>query len=216
MRAPIGSESSTDRREICNARALSGSNITVMAKIAAEQTLVDRVLQGDDSAFDGIVERYAADVAALANRLLGWPQDVDDVVQDVFLAAFTGLKKFRGDCRLRTWLFTITVNMCRRRQRRRIFRIRTAPIDEAGLDVCIEDNVERAAMDTEALTRVRRAVRALPPKYREVVVLRYLQGLETAETCELLGITPNAMQVRLTRAKQQLRENLGEMIEETV
>lgn len=187
-----------------------------MAKIAAEQILVDRVLRGDDSAFDRIVERYAADVAALANRLLAWPQDVDDVVQDVFLAAFTGLKKFRGDCRLRTWLFTITVNMCRRRQRRRVSRIRTAPIDETGLNVCVDDNAERAAMETEALARVRRAVKALPPKYREVVVLRYLQGLETAETCELLGITANAMQVRLTRAKRQLRESLGEMIEETV
>jgi RNA polymerase sigma-70 factor (ECF subfamily) len=188
--------------------------MTAMAKMTEEQTLVERFLQGDDSAFDGIVERHAADVAALANRLLGWPQDLDDVVQDVFLAAFTGLRRFRGDCQLRTWLFTITVNMCRRRQRRRVFRIRTAVIDEGCPDLCAEENTERAAMDAEIFARVRRAVRALSPKYREVVVLRYLQGLETSEMCELLGITANAMQVRLSRARQQLRQSLGELIEE--
>ncbi len=188
--------------------------MTAMAKMTAEQALVERFRQGDDSAFDGIVQRHTADVAALANRLLGWPQDVDDVVQDVFLAAFTGLRKFRGDCGLRTWLFTITVNMCRRRQRRQVFRIRTVAIDEGSPDLYAEENAERAAMDSEIFARVRRAVRALPPKYREVVVLRYLQGLETSEMCELLGITANAIQVRLTRAKQQLRESLGELIEE--
>jgi len=188
--------------------------MAAMAKMIAEQALVERFRRGDDSAFDGIVHGYAADVAALANRLLGWPQDVDDVVQDVFLAAFTGLRKFRGDCGLGTWLFTITVNMCRRRQRRRVFRIRAIAVDEDCLDLCVEENAERAAMDTETFARVRRAVRALTPKYREVVVLRYLQGLETSEMCELLGITVNAMQVRLTRAREQLRQSLGELIEE--
>ncbi len=185
-----------------------------MAKMTAEQALVERFRRGDDSTFDGIVQRHAADVAALANRLLGWPQDVDDVVQDVFLAAFTGLRRFRGDCGLRTWLFTITVNMCRRRQRRRVFRIRTVAIDQGSRDLYAEENAERAAMDSEVFSRVQRAVRALPPTYREVVVLRYLQGLETSEMCELLGITANAMQVRLARAREQLRESLGELIEE--
>jgi RNA polymerase sigma-70 factor (ECF subfamily) len=188
--------------------------MTAMAKMIAEQALMERFRRGDDSAFDGIVQRHAADVAALANRLLGWPQDIDDVVQDVFLAAFMGLRRFRGDCGLRTWLFTITVNMCRRRQRRRVFRIRTVAIDEDSPDLCAEESAERAAVDTETFARVRRTVRALPTKYREVVVLRYLQGLETSEMCELLGITANAMQVRLTRAREQLRQSLGELIEE--
>lgn len=188
--------------------------MTAMAKMIAEQALVERFRRGDDSAFDGIVQRHAADVAALANRLLGWPQDVDDVVQDVFLAAFKGLRRFRGDCGLRTWLFTITVNMCRRRQRRRVFRIHTVAIDEDAPDLRIEEDAERAAMGSEIFSQVERAVRALPPKYREVVVLHYLQGLETSEMCDLLGITVNAIQVRLSRARQQLRESLGELIEE--
>jgi RNA polymerase sigma-70 factor, ECF subfamily len=184
-----------------------------MAKKPEEQILVERFRQGDDSAFDRIVERHAADIAALANRLLGWPQDVDDVVQDVFLAAFTGLKTFRGDCRLRSWLFTITVNKCRH-HRRRLGRPRSVRLDEAAPNLYLNENAEMVAIDTESFAQVRQAVRALPTKYREVVVLRYLQGLESAEICQLLGITTNALNVRLNRARERLKTDLGELTRE--
>ena len=186
-----------------------------MVKMSEEQILVERFGRGDDSAFDRIVERYAADIAALANRLLGWPQDVDDVVQDVFLAAFKGLKSFRGDCRLRSWLFTITINKCRH-YRRRCSRPRIVPIDETAPKLCLNEDAEMIAIDTESLERVRQAIRALPTKYREVVVLRYLQGLETAEICRLLYITTNTANVRLNRARKRLKDALGDHIKEMV
>ena len=176
--------------------------------------LLERFNRGDEAAFDRIVTRYAAEVAALANRLLGWPQDVDDVVQDVFLAAFTGLRKFRGDCKLRTWLFTITVNTCRRHRRRLRCR-RSVPLDDAAPNLYLNEHAEMAAIDTETFARVRRAVRALPARYREVVVLRYLQGLETTEICRLLGISTNAMNVRLNRARKRLKDDLCELVEVT-
>ena len=187
--------------------------MAAMAQRTEELDLVARFRRGDDSAFDRIVERHSADVAALANRLLGWPREVDDVVQEVFVAAFLGLRKFRGECRLRTWLFTITVNECRsfrhRLRRRRPLAI-VAETEIAGLG----PGSDEAAMDEETHARVRRAVQTLPQKYREVMVLRYLQGLETQEICELLGITVNAMQVRLNRARKRLKEQLGDLLEE--
>jgi RNA polymerase sigma factor (sigma-70 family) len=184
-----------------------------MAKMSEEQTLVERFRRGDDSAFDRIVARHSAAVAALANRLLGWPGDVDDVVQDVFVAAFVHLKRFRGDCRLRTWLYTITVNKCRShrlRRRRRLRAGRVGELEPGGQ----EQGAERPAMDEETFSRVRRAVQALPPKYREVVVLRYLQGLEPGEIAELVGMKANAVQVRLNRARTKLKEQLGDLLEE--
>jgi len=176
--------------------------------------LVERFRQGDDSAFDRIVERHAAEVAALANRLLGWPQDVDDVVQEVFLAALAGLKTFRGDCRLRSWLFTITLNKCRH-HRRRLSRRPSHRIDETAATLCLNENAEMKAIDAESFARVRRTVQALPPKYREVVVLRYLQGLETAEICRMLGVTTNTLNVRLTRARRKLKDDLDGLMKET-
>ncbi len=152
--------------------------MAAMAKVTEEQALVERFRQGDDSAFDRIVEQYAAEVAALANRLLGWPGDVDDVVQEVFVAAWIGLKKFRGEASLRTWLFTITVNKCRRHRFRRLRRLRLVAVEEAETLESRDRSGDRAAMDQETFARVRRAIQTLPQKYREVVALRYLQGLE--------------------------------------
>ena len=81
-----------------------------MAEMIDDEVLVERFSRGDESAFDRIVEDYSADVTTLANRLLGWPGEVEDVIQDIFLSAFLGLKKFRCECSLKTWLFTITIN----------------------------------------------------------------------------------------------------------
>jgi len=185
-----------------------------MVEIFEEQDLAERFRRGDDSVFDRIVEQHSAEIAALANRLLGWPGEVDDVVQEVFLAAFLALKRFRGECRLRTWLFTITVNKCRSfRFRRR--RSPPGPMSDSTESVVGPDRSgDEATMDEESFARVRRAVQTLPPKYREVIVLKYLQGLDTAETCRLLGITANAMQVRLNRARNRLRERLSDLFEE--
>ena len=190
--------------------------MAAMAKISEEQILVERFRRGENSAFDRIVERYAAEVAALANRLLGWPQDVDDVVQDVFVAAFRGLRDFRGDCRLRTWLFTITVNRCRHYRRRYLRHARWTKGKENAPSLCLSEDAQIVAIDAERFSQVRKAVRALPARYREVAVLRYLQGLETTEICRLLAITGNALNVRLTRAREKLRADLSELIEEQV
>ncbi len=202
------------RTFFCKSGVGGESNMSAMAKISEEQALVERFRRGDDSAFERIVERHSAEVAALANRLLGWPGNVDDIVQDVFVAAFLGLKGFRGDCRLRTWLFTITVNQCRSQRWRRRFRLRAVTMEDAQALTSPEQGGEKAAMDKETFARVRRAVQGLPRKYREVVVLRYLQGLDIQEACRLLGITANSLQVRLNRARKRLKEQLGELFEE--
>lgn len=188
--------------------------MSAMVEIPEEQDLAERFRRGDDSAFDRIVEQHAAEIAALANRLLGWPGDVDDVVQEVFLAAFLALKRFRGECRLRTWLFTITVNKCRNHRFRRRCSPPVAADHDAETTAARDPSGDEAAMDEETFARVRRAVQTLPPKYREVVVLKYLQGLDTADACKLLGVTANTMQVRLNRARNTLRERLGDLFEE--
>jgi RNA polymerase sigma-70 factor (ECF subfamily) len=188
--------------------------MSAMAQTSEELDLVEQFRRGDDSAFDRIVERYSAEVAALANRLLGWPTDVDDIVQEVFMSAFLGLSKFRGECRLRTWLSTITVNKCRSLRFRRRRSLPRVVADDPEAIAGLGPSGDKAAMDEETFARVRRAVQVLPQKYREVTVLRYLQGLDKEEICELLGITVNTMQVRLNRARARLKDQLGDLIEE--
>lgn len=186
-----------------------------MAKMSEDLALVERFRRGDDSAFDRIVERYSAEVAALAHNLLGWPRDVDDIVQEVFVAVFLGLKSFRGDCSLRAWLFTITLNKCRSYHRyRRMLRVRVRAMDNAEASPSTNEGAEKDVVDHETFARVRTAVRVLPPKYREVVVLRYLEGLETSDICGLLGISVSSLHMRLNRARKRLREHLIGLIED--
>jgi len=182
-----------------------------MAEKIDDELLVEQFCRGDESAFERIVKQYSTDVAALANRLLGWPGDVEDVMQDIFLAAFLGLKKFRCECSLKSWLFTITINKCRTSRYKQWIRLRrfTQKIDKVSYNpACEEKN-----MDSDEFTQVRRLVVTLPAKYREPVILRYLQELDMDEICRILGISKNTLNVRLSRARKQLREDLAGIIE---
>lgn len=181
-----------------------------MAEISDDHLLVEQFRRGDEAAFDRIVEQYSADVAALANRLLGWPGDVEDVTQDIFLAAFLGLKKFRCDCSLKTWLFTITINKCRSyRHRRKLRRLKANRIAENGVRMRLPPaGHPQSPMNVEDFDCVRRAVAVLPARYREPVVLMYLQGLAADDISRILGISRNALHVRLSRARARLREDL--------
>jgi len=179
-----------------------------------DELLVEQFNRGDDSAFDRIVEEYSVDIAVLANRLLGWPGDVEDVVQDIFLAAFLGLKKFRCECSLKTWLFIITINKCRSHRYKRMLRLRFFSRAAGKIAPVSPHPSDRTPIDNETFSRVRRAVTALPAKYREPVVLRYLQELSTDKISRILGISENALHVRLSRARKRLKQDLAELIEE--
>jgi RNA polymerase sigma-70 factor (ECF subfamily) len=182
-----------------------------MAEKIDEELLVEQFRRGDKSAFERIVEQYSVNVAALANRLLGWPGDVEDVTQDIFLAAFIGLKKFRCECSLKSWLFTITINKCRSNRRKRWLRLRrfSQKIDKVSLS----STYELKDGDADEFRQIRYAVANLPAKYREPVVLRYLQEIDMDEISRILGISKNTLNVRLSRAKKRLRENLRGIIE---
>jgi RNA polymerase sigma-70 factor (ECF subfamily) len=186
-----------------------------MAEKIDDELLVEQFRRGNKSAFERIVEQYSADVAALANRLLGWPGDVEDITQDIFLAAFLGLKKFRCDCSLKSWLFTITINKCRSyRHKWKLRQSRTIPNPMNGIGLRLpHTNTGVSPMNAEEFNRVRLAVAALPAKYREPVVLRYLQEIGTDETSRILGISRNTLNVRLSRARKRLKEDLAELIE---
>jgi len=188
--------------------------MVVMAGNADDRRLVEEFNRGDESAFDTIVRQYSAEIALLANRLLGWPGDVEDVTQETFLAAFLGLKKFRCQCSLKTWLFTITINKCRTYRYRRMLRLQRLPRSADKPLLNSRRTAQTALMDSETLEKVRRAVRALPPRYREPVVLKYLQMLPTSRIAQMLGISNNALQVRLNRARKKLKPHLAELIEE--
>jgi RNA polymerase sigma-70 factor (ECF subfamily) len=190
-------------------RRSSESNTVDMARTDDDEILLGRFKRGDEAAFDEIVLRFQHEVAALVSRLLAWSGDVDDVVQEVFLAVYLNLRRFRGDSSLKSWIFTITVNKCRSKKRKRWLVTRDS-------NRAISENAAAAAdgLTQEAHQAVHQTVQRLPLKYREPIVLKYLQELPTDQICRILGISRNTLNVRLLRARQQLKQRLASWVDE--
>ncbi len=173
-----------------------------------ERELVAQLVRGDPLAFDRVVERYQQRVASLANRLLGWTNETDDIVQDVFVSVLNRVGSFEGRSSLWTWIARITINRCRSWQRSAWLR-RKLLGGGAVVDGPQESPVvEHQAVRDETAKLVRVAVCALPNKYREVIVLRYLEELSIEEVAEMLGLARGTVDVRLTRARKKLAVHL--------
>ncbi len=155
--------------------------------------------------FERLVADEQAYISRLVYRLTGYRCDVDDLVQDVFVAALSAWPKFRGESSARTWLTRIALNRCRQYHRRRLLGRGLIEKVRRGL-YSQKVNESRPAIEAdEATLFVRRALAELRPRDREVLVLHYLQELSVPEIAKLTGGSHNAVEVRLSRARQRLK-----------
>lgn len=172
--------------------------------------LVVAARSGDREAFDEIVRATHRDVYTLALRLCGNAEDASDVTQDVYVRAYKGLRRFRGDAQLSTWLYRITAN-CAATQLRRRARHRHDELDDT-VDVADRSPELDPTLRAEAAaarSAVDWALRQLPPRLRAVVTLRDAYDLSHREIAEALGISESAAKVRLHRARRRLRTILS-------
>jgi RNA polymerase sigma-70 factor (ECF subfamily) len=153
-----------------------------------------------------VVTEHLDEITRLAYRLLGWQSDVEDIVQDVFLSAAQKLDTLRDKTRVRAWLYQITINKCRTWRYRQKLRLKFWISRGLEQESDLSSSYKSETQERDA--QIRRAVRALPAKYREAVVLRYLEQLSVPEVAKLLGINENSLNVRLLRARTMLRETL--------
>jgi RNA polymerase sigma-70 factor (ECF subfamily) len=173
--------------------------------------LVDAARSGDRAAFDELVRRTYVDTYTLAMRLTANEEDARDVVQESYLRAWKGIKGFRGDAQFSTWMYRITANaaatLVQKRRRRRTESLEHV---EEPIDSSIEGQPEAAAESSVGLEELARAVAALPPKLRSIVVLKDVYGLSHEAIAEDLGISVAAAKVRLHRGRKRLRDVLFE------
>jgi len=180
-----------------------------------EQALVRRLQAGEDAAFEELVRQNAARLLAVARRMLRSEEDARDALQEAFLQAFRGIQKFAGDARLSTWLHRIVVNASLMKLRTRS-RKPELPLDEL-LPRFLEDGHRSdpgpawrtdgpdPVESRELRTLVRANIDRLPDIYRNVLLLRDIEGLSTEETAGMLDIKVDTVKVRLHRARQALR-----------
>ncbi|MCH8134260.1 MAG: sigma-70 family RNA polymerase sigma factor [Myxococcales bacterium] len=183
-----------------------------------EATLLERLRAGEDAAYEELVRLYGPRLLAVARRFLRSEDDAQDAVQDAFLNAFRSIDSFEGQARISTWLHRIVVNasLMKLRTRRRKpeqsieellpnfledghMTNLAAPWRKAG-----EDEVEIAQLRGLLLQKAQQ----LPDSFRNVLLLRDIEGLDTEEAAQLLEISTAAVKTRLHRARLALRELL--------
>jgi RNA polymerase sigma-70 factor (ECF subfamily) len=175
----------------------------------AQQALVEAAREGDKAAFDELVRMTYVDTYTLALRLTGNEEDASDVVQEAYIRAWKGIRRFRGDARFSTWMYRITANAAythlgkRRRHRTESLDDVAEPIEER-----IGARPDAAAESAAMMGQLSEAVAELPPKLRAIVVLKDVYGLPHEAIAEELGISVTAAKVRLHRGRKRLREML--------
>ena len=146
-----------------------------------------------------LVNTYETTLYRAALAILGDAHEAEDAVQDTFLRALRAWPGFRGDCAVETWLVRIAINVCKR-QLRSPWRLLRAPQESL-------DSLRMEGPEPPDDTLVR-AIQALPPKYREVIILYYYQEWKAWEIAQRLHVPVSTVTVRLSRARGLLRERL--------
>jgi RNA polymerase sigma-70 factor (ECF subfamily) len=191
-----------------------------------ESKALDRGMPGSARAesFDELFERYERKIFNLVYRLVGDYEEAADLASETFVQALRSFDRFRGEAQPYTWLYRIAINLCKNHFRRRGVRDRVQgpSLDErlgadgeSGPRRDIEDwsrTPQRAAEQRELQREIERAIAALNPDARVVVILRDLHGLSYQEIAEVVGVSVEVVKARLFRARAALREQLADYL----
>jgi len=193
------------------------------SEVLKEKEILERVHSDDDTGFDLMVDAFAPMIYRYALRMCGNVDEAEDILQDTFLTAKEKIEQFRGEGRLRNWLFTIAGNTCRQRQRKLSDKKR----NELNIDDVLpsyDDSIEPSSLswrvdpvkqilNEELKERLESAIAALPAPNRSVLILRDMEGLSTRETANAMDITEETVKVRLHRARAFVRNKLRDYFE---
>jgi RNA polymerase sigma-70 factor (ECF subfamily) len=169
--------------------------------------LVAACLAGKNGAFDDLVRRHQRAVYQLCYRFVGNHEDASDLSQDVFLRAYRGLRSFRGQSSLATWLYRISVNVCLNR-----VAVKTPPTEPIETRQHVDTRGEAAGdrlLRSERAARVRAAIAQLPRKQRAALILRLYHDMAHQEIADALGSSVGAVKANVFHALQNLKKMLG-------
>lgn len=202
-----------------------------------ETGLIAALRAGDESAFTALVDLHTPTMLRVARGYVSTHELAEEVVQETWIAVLRGIDRFEGRSALRTWLFTIMVNIAKARglkERRhadlQVLAASGGTVDparfrEAGdrwpghwkeheAPAPFPDTPEGSVLGEELMTVARRELDKLPPRQREVVMMRDVLGLESAEVCDLLEISAANQRVLLHRGRAAVRQALEDYLKE--
>jgi RNA polymerase sigma-70 factor (ECF subfamily) len=186
----------------------------VIARAQSDEDVIASIQAGDHDLYENLVRRYGRFLHSMTLRVVHDDADADDLVQETHLKAFVNLGQFAGRSSFATWLTTIALHGAIAYARRPSYRLARngglRSIDDSEMSVATATlDPEQRVLDDEARRALRAAVAALPPNYRDVVIMRGMRELSTAETARQLGTTQQSVKMRLHRARTLLRTDLA-------
>jgi RNA polymerase sigma-70 factor (ECF subfamily) len=173
-----------------------------------DEVVVARVLDGETALFEVLMRRHNQRVYRAARAILRDESEAEDVMQQAYVNAYTHLRQFDGRAQFATWLTRIAVHEALARARR---RGRSQPLDdfvETFMPIQTSPDPERQAFARELGTLIESAVDRLADGYREVFMLRQVEGLSTSETAQVLNVSEDVVKTRLVRARAALQRDL--------
>lgn len=213
-------------RRMAGAAAAVGNIASAIAVRAEEASIVEELKSGSDEAYSWLIAHYHQPIYSLVYRILTDPTDAADTTQEVFLKVFRGIKRFNGECSLKTWLYRIAIHEASN-QRRWWFRHKSketsmeAHEDWEGNSFGLCDTlVDRGESPMEIFAheeiraRVESELKQVPEPYRTTVVLRDIEGLAYEEIADVLQVSLGTVKSRLIRGRDALKKRLEAFIRE--
>jgi RNA polymerase sigma-70 factor (ECF subfamily) len=173
-----------------------------------DKALVAEAATGNREAFDVIVERHRRSVYQVCYRFVNNHEDASDLAQDAFVRAWKGLKNFKGEAALTTWLYRIAVNVCLNRLSTKKPDVEPIESTEQFEDVRIE-GAQHALLREERAAAVRKAIANLPDKQRATLILRTYHDLSHQQIADVLGSSVGAVKANFFHALNNLKKSLG-------
>ena len=182
------------------------SGILDSGGIISDEVLARRVQKGDTEAFGELVTRYEKKLARYGTKFLSNPEDITDLVQDVFLKAYQNMKRFDATLKFSPWIYRIAhnefVTALRKRSRRPLIHV---DFDTFMTHPVYDDPSEREREQKEMRVVLEKGIEELPDKYREVLILFYLEELSYQEVADVLHVPVATVGIRLKRAREKLK-----------
>ncbi len=181
--------------------------------------LIQRLQSRDPGAFDEFIELLGPRLLNFGMRMCQDREDARDVLQETMLKTFESVGDLRHPDAFRTWLYRIAANACLMKRRRSRFLKEEVSLEEVLPDPEQLKNSpewgrlpDQALLDGELKNQVREAIYSLPPLYRSVLVLRDMEGLDTEEVAQVLGLNKDVVKMRLHRARAKVRQSLDKIL----
>ena len=191
-----------------------------MGNKSSDQALVERVQQGDKSAFDVLVLRYQHKVVKLVMRYVKDPTEALDVTQEAFIKAYRALPRFRGDSAFYTWLYRISINTAKNHlvaSRRRPLDYELDPQDPEQYDTQARlkdiDTPEGSLLSEEIRETVNRAIEGLPEDLRTAIMLREIEGMSYEEIATAMECPVGTVRSRIFRAREAIDKRLRPLLD---